>query len=80
VPLTLYQHRECHECGLIRRLLRQYAVPFEAVTLPLGDKSIVRAKFNAESVPALVDGSFQSADLLAIAHHVERKYGARKES
>ena len=34
--ITLYQFAECHECGLVRRLLRSKGIPFEAVTLPVG--------------------------------------------
>lgn len=70
MPVTLYQFAECHECGMVRRLLRSKGIPFEAVTLPVGDKSIVRQKFNVESVPVLVDGKFCSADLTAICRHV----------
>jgi glutathione S-transferase len=73
---TLYQFAECHECGLVRRLLRQYQVPFEAVTLPVGDKSLVRAKFGSQSVPVLQDGPFLSNDLAEICRHIEQQYGA----
>lgn len=72
----LYQFAECHECGLVRRLLRQYQVPFEAVTLPVGDKSLVRAKFGSQSVPVFQDGPFLSNNLVEICRHVERHYGA----
>lgn len=68
--ITLYQFAECHECGMVRRLLRSKSIPFDAVTLPVGDKSIVRQKFKVESVPVLVDGKFWSADLTAICRHV----------
>lgn len=68
--ITLYQFRECHECGMVRRLLRSNAIPFEAVTLPVGDKSVVKKKFGVESVPVLVDGKFWSADLTAICRHI----------
>lgn len=68
--ITLYQSAECHECGMVRRLLRSKGIPFDAVTLPVGDKSIVRQKFKVESVPVLVDGKFMSADLTAICRHV----------
>lgn len=72
MPITLYQFRECHECGLVRRrLLRSKGIPFEAVTLPVGDKAIVKQKFGVESVPVLVDGKFWSADLTAICRHVD---------
>jgi hypothetical protein len=71
MAITLYQHLECHECGLVRRLLRGKAIPFDAVTLPVGDKTIVRNKFKVESVPVLVDGKFWSADLTAICKHVD---------
>lgn len=71
--VKLYQFRECHECGLVRRLLRQANLPFEAVTLPAGDKGIVRAKFKSESVPVLEDGAFVSNDLTAICRHVQGK-------
>ncbi len=74
---TLYQFAECHECGAVRRLLRQYGVAFEAVTLPAGDKSLVRAKFASQSVPVLVHGPFRSNDLGEILRHVEATYGAR---
>ncbi len=73
VPITLYQFAECHECGLVRRLLRSKAIPFEAVTLPVGDKSLVKRKFGVESVPVLVDGKFWSADLTVICRHVAAK-------
>jgi glutaredoxin len=76
VTLTLYQHAECHECGLVRRLLRQNAVQFDAVTLPVGDKSIVRAKFKSETVPVVVDGDFRSNDLTAICNYIERTYAS----
>lgn len=71
--MKLYQFRECHECGLVRRLLRQGNVPFEAVTLPVGDKTLVRQKFKSESVPVLEDGAFVSNDLQAICRHVAAK-------
>lgn len=71
--VRLYQHAECHECGLVRRVLRSKAIPFEAVTLPLGDKSVVRRKFKVESVPVLEDGAFVSADLTAICRHLDAK-------
>jgi glutathione S-transferase len=74
---TLYQFAECHECGLVRRLLRQYDVPFEAVTLPVGDKSLVRAKFGSGSVPVFQDGPFLSNKLTLIAQHIEATYGNR---
>ena len=70
MAITLYQFAECHECGMVRRLLRSKGIPFEAVTLPVGDKSIVRQKFKVESVPVLVDGKFWSADLTTICRHV----------
>ena len=75
--MKLYQFRECHECGLVRRLLRQANLPFEAVTLPVGDKAVVRAKFKSESVPVLEDGAFVSNDLLAICRHVQALANAR---
>lgn len=71
MPITLYQFAECHECALVRRLLRGKAIPFEAVTLPAGDKSLVKQKFKVESVPVLVDGKFWSADLTAICRYVD---------
>ncbi|HEX2065547.1 MAG TPA: glutathione S-transferase N-terminal domain-containing protein, partial [Candidatus Thermoplasmatota archaeon] len=67
---------ECHECGLVRRLLRQHQVPFEAVTLPLGERSLVRAKFGSASVPVLQDGPFLSNDLTEICRHVEQRAAA----
>lgn len=73
---TLYQFAECHEAALVRRLLRQADVPFEAVTMPLGDRSIVRSKFKTEASPVLVDGKFTSSDLGAIVQHVKKSYGA----
>lgn len=69
--MKLYQFAECHECGFIRRLLRQANIPFEAITLPAGDKTVVRAKFKSESVPVLEDGPFVSNDLTAIARHIQ---------
>jgi glutathione S-transferase len=72
---TLYQFAECRESGLVRRLLRQYQVPYEAVTLPVGDKSLVRAKFGSQSVPVLQDGPFLSNDLTEICRHIEDLYG-----
>ena len=71
MPITLYQFAECHECGMVRRLLRSKGIAFEAVTLPVGDKTIVKQKFKVESVPVLVDGKFWSADLTAICRHVD---------
>ena len=71
MAVTLYQFAECHECGMVRRLLRSKGIPFEAVTLPVGDKTVVRQKFKVESVPVLVDGKFWSADLTAICRHVD---------
>ncbi len=68
--MKLYQFAECHECGLVRRLLRQADTPFEVVTLPVGDKTLVRQKFKSESVPVLEDGAFVSNDLAAICRHV----------
>lgn len=77
MPITLYQHAECHECGLVRRILRGKGLAFEAVTLPVGDKSIVRQKFKVDSVPVLVDGAFTSSDLTAICRHLEAKPSGR---
>ena len=71
MPITLYQFAECHECGLVRRLLRGKGIPFEAVTLAAGDKSVVKQKFKVDSVPVLVDGKFWSADLTAICRYVD---------
>lgn len=71
--MQLYQFLECHECALVRRTLRQYNLAYEAITLPLGDKSLVRSKFKSESVPVLVDGDFVSHDLTAIVRHLEAK-------
>ncbi len=76
VAPTLYQFAQCHECGLVRRLLRQSNVAFEAVTLPAGDKSLVRAKFGSQSVPVLVHGPFRSNDLTEICRHIETTFGA----
>jgi glutathione S-transferase len=70
VGITLYQFAECHECALVRRTLRSKAIPFEAVTLPAGDKAVVNQKFKVNSVPVLVDGSFVSSDLTAICRYV----------
>lgn len=72
----LYQFAECHECGLVRRLLRQHNVPFEAVTLPAGDRSLVRAKFASDTVPVLVHGPFRSNDLTEICRYLDAKFGA----
>jgi glutaredoxin len=71
VVVTLYQSAECHECGMVRRLLRGNAIPFTAVTIPADDKTIVRAKFGTESVPVLVHDDFVSDDLRAICDHIE---------
>ena len=71
MAITLYQFAECHECGMVRRLLRGKGIPFEAVTLPAGDKAVVTRKFKVDSVPVLVDGDFWSADLTAICRHVD---------
>lgn len=71
MPLTLYQFAECHECGLVRRLLRSKGLPFEAVTLPAGDKTLVKQRFKVESVPVLVDGKWWSADLTEICRRVD---------
>ncbi|MEK6976634.1 MAG: glutathione S-transferase N-terminal domain-containing protein [Candidatus Thermoplasmatota archaeon] len=70
MSITLYQFAECHECGMVRRLLRGKGIPFQAVTLPVGDKTIVRQKFKVESVPVLVDGTYVSSDLTDICRHV----------
>lgn len=77
---TLYQFAECHECGMVRRLLRQYAVRFEAVTLPPGDKSLVRAKFGSQTVPVLVHGPFRSNDVTEICRHIEATYGPKAKA
>lgn len=71
--VTLYQFLECHECGLVRRVLRGNGIPFQAVTLPAGDKALVRERFQVDSVPVLVDGDFVSSDLTAICRHLEAK-------
>ncbi|MEK6986452.1 MAG: glutathione S-transferase N-terminal domain-containing protein [Candidatus Thermoplasmatota archaeon] len=71
--MKLYQFAECHECGFVRRLLRQANIAFEAITLPVGDKTVVRQKFKSESVPVLEDGAFVSNDLAAIARHIQAK-------
>ena len=71
---TLYQFKECHECGLVRRLLRQADLPFDVVTLPVGDKSIVRQKFKSESVPVYVDGDWVSNDLGAICDRITKAH------
>lgn len=71
MSITLYQFAECHECGMVRRLLRSKGIPFEAVTLPVGDKAVVKQRFKVESVPVLVDGAFWSADLTQICRHLE---------
>ncbi len=68
--MKLYQFAECHECGMVRRLLRQKGIAFEAITLPVGDKTIVRQKFKVESVPVLEDGAFVSSDLTGICRHI----------
>lgn len=70
MAITLYQFAECHECGLVRRTLRSKAIPFEVVTLPVGDKTIVNQKFKVNSVPVLVDGKFVSSDLTEICRHI----------
>jgi glutathione S-transferase len=70
----LYHALECHECGLVRRLLRSHDVPFESVVIPAGDRSLVRAKFGSESVPVLVHGPFRSNDLQAICQHIEKTF------
>lgn len=72
----LYQFAECHECGRVRRLLRQHNVAFEAVTLPAGDKSLVRAKFASDTVPVLVHGPFRSNDLREICRYIDARFGA----
>jgi len=74
VAPTLYQFAECHECALVRRLLRERNVTFEAVTLPAGDKSLVRAKFGSDSVPVYVQGPFRSNDLTDICQHIVATY------
>lgn len=71
--MKLYQFEACHECALVRRVLRGNDIPFEAVTLPLGDKSVVRAQFKSESVPVLVDGTWSSNNLQQIVKHIEAK-------
>ena len=78
VAPTLYEFAECHECGLVRRLLRQYAVPYESVVLPAGDKNLVRAKFASDSVPVLVHGPFRSNNLTEICRYVEANFGPGK--
>ncbi len=74
VAPMLYQFAECHECGAVRRLLRQHNVAFEAVTLPAGDKSLVRAKFGSQSVPVLVHGPFRSNNLTEICRYIAATY------
>jgi glutathione S-transferase len=71
----LYQWVASPGCALVRRLLRQHGVAFEAVTLPPGDASLVRAKFGLTQVPVLVHGTFRSGDVAEIAAHLSGEYG-----
>ncbi len=73
--VVLWQFSACHESGKVRRLLRQYGVPFTPATLLTGDKTHVRARFQSETVPVMEDGDFVSNDVTAICSHVEGKYG-----
>lgn len=70
--MELYQVAECHECALVRRTLRQNNIPFTAITVPAGDRSLVRKKFGVEGVPILVDGKFVSHNLTDIVRHLEK--------
>lgn len=74
--VILWEFGACHDSAQVRRLLRQLDVAFEARTLVSGDKTIVRERFQVDSVPVLEDGGFVSADVGEICRHLEAKYAA----